>query len=446
MKNISFTLTNIAIIVVVQLLTLTGFTAKAQDEKFGSDPDKCKENISLYREYFKQDNFADAIIGWRWAFLNCPEASKNILINGSKIIQFQIEKYKDNLELKNAYLDTLWMIHDKRGELYPEEKGASMGRKGMDQYEYAGDDFTLAYNTLMESMKIDGNATDPYVLMRLYMAGMRRLVDKQLEMDVLYDIYDQLATILGHQRKNTTDEKELAKIDKAQEVLDQNFERIAKEEQYIELMKPKVDAAPNDAELLEKVTSMMAKRNWLNSEFYLEASEKSYKLKPSTVAAYNLYEGYAKKGKNDQATKYLEESISSEQDNNEKGIKLLKLAKLYAADNKYSAARSKAQEAAGLKSGWGEPFIFIGELYMSTSSSCGDNACNQKYGFWAAEDMFAKAKAVDASMTDEANKKIVSCKKYYPTVKDCFFFGLQAGDKVTVGPWIGVETTARFAD
>jgi len=446
MKKNSFTLTNISMLVVVQLLMLSTLSVTAQDDNFGSDPDKCKESISLYREYYKQDNFADAMPGWRWAFLNCPSATKNIVINGPKIIEAQIEKNKDNADLKKAYLDTLYMIYDKRGELYPDEKGYSLGRKGMDQYEYAGDDFTIPYNTLMESMQVDGNATDPYVLMRLYMAGMRRLVDKQLEMDVLYDLYDQLATVLDHQRKNTTDDKELKKIDKAQEVIDQNFERIAKEDQYIELMKPKVDAAPNDADLLEKVSSMMVKRDWLNSDFYLEASEKLYKLKPSTVAAYNLYEGYAKKGKNDQAVKFLEESIAAEADNGEKADKLLKLAKLYGADKKYGAARSKAQEAAGLKSGWGEPYIYIGDLYMSTSNSSGDDDCTRKYGFWAATDMYQRALSVDGSAADVANKKLAAVKKYYPIKKECFFIGIESGATVTAGGWIGVETTARFAD
>jgi hypothetical protein len=59
--------------------------------------------------------------------------------------------------------------------------------------------------------------------------------------------------------------------------------------------------------------------------------------------------------------------------------------------------------------------------------------------------MFNKAKSVDSSIADEANKKLASCKKYYPVAKDCFFEGIKAGDKVKVGGWIGVETTARIA-
>lgn len=446
MKQTSFTLTNIAMLVAVQLLLVFSFEATAQDDKFGADPDKCKESISLYREYYKQKNYQDALMGWRWAFANCPLATKNIVINGPKIIEFQIEKNKDNPELKKAYLDTLYMIYDKRMELYPEDKGYSLGRKGMDQYEYAGEDYTQPYNTLREAFDTDKLETDPYVLMRLYMAAMRRLVDKQMEMDQLYDLYDEVATALGHQMKKTTDEKDLKKLSQAQEVVDQNFERIAKEDQYIALMQPKVEAEPDNAELLEKVTSMMVKRDWLNSDFYLEISEKLYKLKPSTVAAYNLYEGHAKKGNNDQAAKFLEESISSDTDSDSKSDKLLKLAKLYGADKKYSSARAKAQEAASAKSGWGEPYLYIGDLYMSTSNSCGDDDCTRKYGFWAATDMYQKAKSVDGSIADQADKKLAAAKKYYPVAKDCFFIGVQPGQSVTVGGWIGAQTTARFAD
>ena len=447
MKKNSFTLTNISMLVIVQLVLMGTMNSFAQeDDKFGSNPDKCKESVSLYREYYKQKNYVDALPGWRWSFFNCPTATKNIVINGPTIIESFVKKNKANPELKKAYLDTLWMVYDKRVELYPDDKGYALGRKGMDMYDYAEEDYTDVYNTLTESMKTDSLETDGYVMMRLYMAGMKRLVAKQIEMEVMYDLYDEVSTIIEHQLKGTPDEKDLKKINKAQEVIDQNFERIAKEEQYVEMMAPKVEAAPTDAALLNKVISMMTKRKWTGNDLYLNSSELSYKLKPSATAAYGLYEGYAKKGNDAESTKYLEESIKLEEDNTEKAEKLLKLAKVYGSQKKYSSARSTAQDAAGLRSGWGEPYIYIGDLYLGTTSSCGDNACNQKYGVWAAEDMYLKAKSVDSSLAGNANSKIARCKKYYPVKKDCFFIGLEGGATVTVGGWIGVATTARFAD
>jgi tetratricopeptide (TPR) repeat protein len=451
MKNNSSTLTNITMLVLVQLLLVGTMNGFAQDEKFGDDPDKCKENISLYREYYKQKNYQDALPGWRWSFFNCPLATKNIVINGPTIIEHFIKKNEANPEVKKAYLDTLWMVYDKRIELYPDDKGYALGRKGMDQYDYSDEDYTDAYQTLEQSMKVDKLETDAYVLMRLYLSGMKRLIAQQIEMDVMYDLYDEVSTIIDAQFKKfepgTTDENsDFKKLSQAREVIDQNFERIAKEEQYVELMAPKVKAAPSDGALLEKVVTMMTKRKWTGNDLYLESSELLYKLKPSATAAYGLYEGCSRKGKDDEATKYLEEAVKLEQDKTEKADKMLKLAKVYGSQKSYSKARSTAQEAAALRPGWGEPFLYIGDLYLGTTSSCGDNACNQKYAIWAAEDMFIKAKSVDPGVSDEANKKIASCKNYYPSTKDCFFYGLKAGDKVTVGPWIGVETTARFAD
>lgn len=454
MKQFSFTRSKIKSLVLVQLLLVGTFGAGfAQDDKFGADPDLCKQNLSLYREYYKQKNYEDALLGWRWVFANCPASSKNIVINGPRIVEHQVKKHAENAKMRKAYLDTLMMVYDKRIELYPEDKGYALGKKGMDLYDYADEDFTEAYSTLKESMTVDGMESDAYVLMRLYTAGMKRLKAKQMEMDEMYDLYDEVSAAIDHQLKKfefvegaKEDDKDYQKLIKAQSSIDQNFERIAKEDQYIALMQPKVEAAPSDAKLLEKVTGMMVKRNWTSNPFYLDASEKLYKIAPSAVAAYNLYEGHMKKGNTSEGSKFLQESIKLETDKTEKADKLLKLAILHGSQKNYSAARSTANEAAAVRPGWGEPYIYIGGLYMSTSTSIGSTPCDTKYGIWAAEDMFMKARSVDASIAGEANSKIASCKKYYPIAKDCFFEGIKAGDTVKVGGWIGVETTARIAE
>jgi len=436
----------------VQVLFFSSFSGFAQgDDKFGANPDKCKENVSLYREYFKQKNYDDAMPGWRWAFFNCPKATKNIVINGPKLMKHLIKNNEENAELKQGYIDTLMMIYDKRIQLYPKDKAYALGRKGMDQYGYVSDDYTDTYNTLIEALDAGGNETGPYVLMRLYQAGMKRLVAKQIEMDVMYELYEKVSGAIEHQLGHfaagtTVEDKKFKKVKKAEDVINKNFERIAKEDQYIELMKPKVDAAPEDVALLEKVTGMMVKRKWTGNPFYLDASEKLYKLKPSADAAYNLYEGHAKKGNDAVGTKFLEESCNLETDPLEKAEKLLKLAKTYGGAKKYSKARATAREAAGLKPGWGNPYLYIGDIYLGTASSAGDNACNKKYGIWAAADMYQKAKNIDATTAEVANKKLATARKYYPVKKDCFFINLESGATVSVGGWIGVQTTARFAD
>jgi len=50
---------------------------------------------------------------------------------------------------------------------------------------------------------------------------------------------------------------------------------------------------------------------------------------------------------------------------------------------------------------------------------------------------------VDPSTSDDANKKIASCTRYFPKQEDVFFYGLKAGDTYSIKCWIGETTTVR---
>jgi tetratricopeptide (TPR) repeat protein len=414
-----------------------------------SDQSECLQNISLYREYFKQKNYDDAIVGWRYAFLNCPASTpsiKNAYINGPTIIGHFIDKNKDNAPVLKAYVDTLMMVYDKRIQLYPDDEAYALGRKGIDQYQYAGDDMSGAYTTLRKALTLGKNETESTAVLRLYQAAMKQLTDKKLEVETLFELYDEVSGVISFNLAKGEADKNYKFYLQAQEVVDQNFERIAQEDQYVQLMRPKVAASPSDAALLEKVANMMSKRKWTSNPFYLEVAESLYKINPSATAAYSMYEGYMKVDKSTEAMKYLEEAAKLEKDPATRAEYLLTQAKILGSKGAYSSARVKAQEAAGLKPSWGEPLIYIGGLYFSQSRACGSDACSQAYGYWAAEDMFIRAKSIDSSVAEEANKQISKVRGYFPSQKDCFFLGIQEGQTVSVGGWIGVDTKARFAN
>ena len=58
------------LVLIVAILAV--FSVSAQG-KYGADEQKCKENLSMFREYYKQKNYDDAYNPWRWAYVNCPE-------------------------------------------------------------------------------------------------------------------------------------------------------------------------------------------------------------------------------------------------------------------------------------------------------------------------------------------------------------------------------------
>ena len=108
------------------IFTILSFTISAQS-KYGMDENACKENLSMFREYYKQKNYQDALSPWRWAFKNCPASSGNIYKNGPKIIKERIKLDKQN---KEAYIDTLMMIFDQRLKYGFGEEGYILGLKG----------------------------------------------------------------------------------------------------------------------------------------------------------------------------------------------------------------------------------------------------------------------------------------------------------------------------
>ena len=100
--------------------------------KWGNDSISCITNLSLFREYYKQKNYDDALNPWRWVYRNCPKSSGNIYKNGPSIIKAAMKKDSENRDL---YVDTLMQIYDQRIQYFGKE-GFVLGRKGSDLINY----------------------------------------------------------------------------------------------------------------------------------------------------------------------------------------------------------------------------------------------------------------------------------------------------------------------
>ena len=131
---------------------LSSLNVNAQDN-FGADEQKCKENLSMFREYYKQNNFTDAYNPWMWTFKNCPESSQNIYKNGPKIIKEKIKTDKGN---QAAYIDTLMMVFDQRIKYFKEE-GYVLGLKGFELVEIDKARSQEALGYLQQSFDLDDN-------------------------------------------------------------------------------------------------------------------------------------------------------------------------------------------------------------------------------------------------------------------------------------------------
>ena len=112
------------------------------------------------------------------------------------------------------------------------------------------------------------------------------------------------------------------------------------------------------------------------------------------------------------------------------------------AKNQLSRAKKYAQQSISLNSNYGKPYLLIAQMYASSPRWSDENALNM-CTYFACIDKCQRAKSVDPSVTEEANKLIGTYSRYTPKDEDLFFLGLKKGDSVTIGGWIGETTTIR---
>ena len=102
--------------------------------------------------------------------------------------------------------------------------------------------------------------------------------------------------------------------------------------------------------------------------------------------------------------------------------------------------------------GQGRCYILIGccyaaaKPYSESDYPAAKCAILNKTVFWAAVDQFVKAKTIDQSCTDDANKLIAAYSKYFPTKEEMFDLPGEFGSGTfIVGGWINEKTTCRSA-
>jgi tetratricopeptide (TPR) repeat protein len=119
----------------------------------------------------------------------------------------------------------------------------------------------------------------------------------------------------------------------------------------------------------------------------------------------------------------------------------LLMAECYRQMNQYATARETAYKILKLNPNNGHVYIFVGSLYMETAGSCATEIPGAAY--WAAADKFAKAKAVDSSVADDAQKQLNVASARFPATETYFQRGFSKGQSHRIECWIGETTTIR---
>lgn len=417
------------------------FAQGTKAPKYGADSVKCVTHLSLYREFYKQKNFDDAIPHWRWVFLNCPLSSQNLYIDGSKIVGYMIGKAKD-ANSRNKLIDTLMMVYDQRVASFGKE-GYVRGRQALELNNYRPQDTLKVYNYLRKSVALEGTNSDPTVLSSYFIVTDQLVKGGRFLSDSIASAYDELSDLVDI---NITDTKSDSVKNNAwlgvKGTLETIFEPYATCDQLIRIYTKKFEKSPEDTTLLKKITRILDKKDCTKSELFFQATENLHKVKPTGQSAYLMGMMYWKKEDNAKAESYFLEAIPLIEEAQKARVYYF-LAALSFDKKSYSAARSYALKSLAINPNDGKCYILIGDMYASSASSCGSDEISERAAYWAAVDKYSKAKQVDPSVADDANAKIATYSRHFPSQERLFFHDIKLGESYTVGCWINEVTTVR---
>lgn len=438
------------------LITLIAFSAQglAQESydslKFGPDKELCEQNLSIYTEFYKQKNYIDAYKPWAYLYSNAPKRTKNLYLHGPKIIKALIEITED-ADRKASLVDTLTMIYDQRNMYYPGKEAYVIGMKGADMYRYMKTTTTgleASYEVLLKAFNMAGNESSASVLNYYFMVTTKLVQAKVLKVEDLIALFSDLSGVIAYKEAKLTQEiynaeqkdnlntkekkaltkskKELKTLGSVKSNLEKTLAPHATCEKLVDLYSKNYDYKKEDANWMRRAAKLLNKKECTDTDIFFYISEALYKISPTPSAAANMGIRSLKRKEYAKAVDFYSFAIENELDDLNKARYTFRLAQTYGAMNKNKQAKTFALKAAALRSGWGEPYLFIGDLYSKTSRQCGELKTEflKRVGYWAAIDKYEYAKRVDPLLASKANERIKKYSEQMPSKTDIFTEGL----------------------
>ncbi len=436
------------------LFAATSFAQKGVDDgsKYGHGEDsiKCIKNLSLFTEYVKQKEYADAIPSWEICFNECPLSNSKIYTDGVKIMEYRIKKEKDPAK-KEELFQQLMGVFDQRIKYFGNDKKYGedyiLGAKAYTLLEHKEDVDSRKKADEWFKKSIDGRktASQPAIL-GTYMQNVVALYKNgATDAESVVNSYIKVNDITDKQIARTSKESTKAKLKEFKDKVEQLFATsgAADCETIEKIFAPQLAENKTNVDWLKLVSKLLARADCEDAQLLYDVSESLNEIEPSSSSAYGLARMYIKSQDLDKAVEYYDQAISLEEDPSQKATFYYQLAAIKSTQGKYTGAKSDALKALELRKDWGDPYILIGNLYAQSAKTIGTKEFEHSTAYWAAVDQFYKAKSVDPSVADKANELIGIYTKHFPGTEDIFFNGLKIGDSYKVGGWIGVTTKVR---
>lgn len=417
--------------------------------------ENCNSNSSISHEAVRAGNFKDAYAPCMAVLKDCPTLRFYTYTDAIKILKAFLGDIKDrNSADYKKYFDELMQVYDQEIQYLPEinkklktpmSASKELGKKAVDYLQFSPNpDKEQAYKWLTEATRGTANDPDGAILHYFLQTSMEKVKADDNHTDQFFQDYIDASKYADDAIAAETNEKKKAVLQTIKDNLVAMFVQsgVADCESLQNIYGPKVEENKTDSTFLKKALNILKLMKCNESEVYFKASEYMYQIDPTADAAVGVAYMYYKKGDYDNAVKYFDEALIKETDNDKKAEMAYATAAALMQAKKLSQARAYCQKAIGFKENYGDPYILLAQLYGSNPNWTDEPALN-KCTYFVVIDKLQRAKAVDPSVTERANELISTYSRHTPQAKDLFMLGYKAGDRITIGGWIGESTTIR---
>ena len=448
------------------LIMFTAAPLVAQDDadegedKYGDSPEQrqaCMEALSIYRSFRDQKNMDQAYITWRTACETCPaDVSERLYSDGAKFLRNEIKKAygAKDMDRTKTLIDSLMLVYDLRIANFastaknPNNGCGVKGLKASDMYSYQKKNKLVELNALFkESIDCVKEGSLAGVLSGYYISLYDLYKDsegadkKKYQQDLITE-YLPLQEYCEYGIANASKDSQREGYEKAKNNIDEIFVLISNCEDMVPVLEEKLAAEPDNLDLKKKALRLMNAKDCTEGASYLKLAEDVHSAEPSSPSAYALGQGFVKKNELSKALGYFEEAVELCPDCSDRENFLLKAGQVASAMKQTSKARNYANKILSINPNSGEAYLLIGDAIAGMSAACDDGKLGSRSVFWLAYDYYARAKRVDSSVADKANKKMASVSGQFPTRQELFGYSLKDGESFTV-PCLSEETTIK---
>jgi len=408
--------------------------------KYGSNPDdslKCLENLSLFNEFYKQNNFVDAYQPWKRLVKLCPSSTKNLYIKGNNMLQNLVAQEKDEAK-KEQLIDTLLMAYDMRIENFGQEAYV-IGRKSAELLKFKSNQPELAFEAAKTSFEGRGTKTEAGVLQTYYLA-LKMLVEKgEKEESMMIQEFPKLMEVVNANKDGKYGKYYL----QVESALQDIFAPYATCESLVELYQDKFNSNPSDTVIQKEILKFFEMRNCTDEELFMKAAQEYDKVNPSAKSKLSIGIGLLKKSDYSGSINYLKEAtaMTEDKDIQQTAYKYLSYASL--RTKSYASVKNYAYKWSALDEGNGEPYKLIGDAYFYGSTTVGENPCEKAFGYIASVDKYYRAKQLSPELAADCNRMIGQAQANFPKKEKCFFHGITDGQTKQVGGWINENITVK---